>query len=335
MTSSEQRLFARLAVFTAAAPLRALETICEADMETLTLLLDTGFVRRLECVDGVARFVLPELVRAYARERLHTSGEEADIARAHAVYYLNYARGLKAGATGSGEDAEQGNFWAAVEWAKANDPPLAQEVGEALIELFRARGQTAAERSVIATIDRGRLPGAAPASDGDTRTDQITRSRELLTNGDFESAVRRLEQTLSDAHHAGDEQAAASAAAYLGLAEIFRGHHGLALRALLTVLRLLEAGAADHLAGHCFEGMAAVAAHAGDKVHAARMQGAATALGGDAESIVRSLRRSTAGTLLQALGREAYESAVASGSRLTLGEAAAEARAGRVLAPSG
>jgi predicted ATPase/class 3 adenylate cyclase len=336
MSPGEQQLFARLSVFTAAAPLRALEQICGADLETLSLLLDTGFVRRLESSDGVARFVLPDLVRAYARECLAGCGEEADIARAHARYYLDYARDLMAGAAPPPDaEAEQGNFWSAVEWAHANDPELAREVGAALVELFRARGQTVAERSVSAVIDREMLEGAERERERRAATAAIDRGRELLHNGDFTEAARHLEEVLQEAQRTRSDRHTARASAYLALAELYRNRHGRALRALVTSLRLIEEGGADDVGSACFEGFAAVAAAAGDKVHAARMQGAASGLAGRDEQVVASLRSATRRVLVQALGVREYEHAVAAGAALSFAEAAAEARAGRQLAPSG
>ncbi|HST03201.1 MAG TPA: tetratricopeptide repeat protein [Chloroflexia bacterium] len=126
LSKSEQTLFARLGVFVGGCTLAAAAAICnpqdiakahaESDpskgsgreqtpvyemQEKLESLLDKNLVKREDGVaaasergeetEGESRFNMLELVREYSLERLRASGEEEDIRRLHAEYYLDMA----------------------------------------------------------------------------------------------------------------------------------------------------------------------------------------------------------------------------------------------------
>jgi predicted ATPase len=79
-TAEEQRLFARLGVFTGWS-LDAAEVVCDADLDTLASLLDKSLIRR----EG-DRFSMLETIREYAAERLDESGEADGLRRRLAEY---------------------------------------------------------------------------------------------------------------------------------------------------------------------------------------------------------------------------------------------------------
>jgi predicted ATPase len=85
-SADEQRLFARLAVFSGGFMLEAAEIVCDADLDTLEGLLDKSLIRR-----DVDRFSMLETIREYAGERLAESGEADDIRRRHAEYLTRLA----------------------------------------------------------------------------------------------------------------------------------------------------------------------------------------------------------------------------------------------------
>jgi tetratricopeptide (TPR) repeat protein len=88
--SDEQMLFARLAVFAGSCTLPAAEAVCggEALLAGLATLVDSNMLRHEEQPDGEPRFTMLETIRAYALERLEASGEEAEVRRLHATYFL-------------------------------------------------------------------------------------------------------------------------------------------------------------------------------------------------------------------------------------------------------
>ena len=332
MSPAEQLLFGRLSVFAAPGPLAALETVCAATFESLEGLLNAGFLRRQVGSDGQARFVLPSPVRSYARERLRLSGEEHEVARAHAAYYLGRARSsLQAAGALSDTNDEQQNYHAALVWAQANDAELESTIRAALGELFRMRGHVEESRTVVEGPLPRRLPEPAAADEDDVPglRVELDRGRTLLSAGEAEEAVRHFARAVQAARDAGASAALGEAALYLGYAELERGSHSRALRALLVGLRAVEESADTRWAAAYLEGFAAIAAESGEYVHAGRMQGAAEACaGGEGPESVSAIGGATTRAIVESLGMEAYERARSSGRRLSLRAAASEARAG-------
>jgi predicted ATPase len=95
---AEQRLLARLAVFSGGATYDAAETICNADPDRLQSLVDKSLVRR-RVESKEPRFWMLETVRQFALERLENP---RDVARAHAGYYASLTERLS---EGGGEEA--------------------------------------------------------------------------------------------------------------------------------------------------------------------------------------------------------------------------------------
>jgi predicted ATPase/DNA-binding SARP family transcriptional activator len=69
LTPPERAVLARLAVFPGGATLDAAECVCAADLDTLTTLVDTNLLRRVDVGDA-PRFGLLETIREYALELL-------------------------------------------------------------------------------------------------------------------------------------------------------------------------------------------------------------------------------------------------------------------------
>jgi predicted ATPase/class 3 adenylate cyclase len=86
LDESEQKLFSRLAVFRASFTLEAAETICEADLDTLTSLVEKSLVRHVE-----GRFRMLETIREYAHECLQVSGDLERTRRQHLDFFLALA----------------------------------------------------------------------------------------------------------------------------------------------------------------------------------------------------------------------------------------------------
>ncbi|WP_433526870.1 protein kinase domain-containing protein [Nocardia pseudovaccinii] len=95
-TPDEQRLWARLSVFTGGFELDAAEGVCGADLErerlldALSSLVDKSIVNRETLGDDV-RFRMLETMRDYGRETLQESGEYQELRRAHRDWYERLA----------------------------------------------------------------------------------------------------------------------------------------------------------------------------------------------------------------------------------------------------
>jgi predicted ATPase/class 3 adenylate cyclase len=88
--ATEQRSFARLAVFSGGCALEAAEEVCEADVEALQSLVDKSLLRRTN-----ERFWMLETIREFAAERLHERGEHESLARRHAEWQAELAERLE------------------------------------------------------------------------------------------------------------------------------------------------------------------------------------------------------------------------------------------------
>lgn len=117
LSSDEQKLFARLAVFTGGFTDEAAAAV--AGSSDLEKLISASLVRR-----GDAHFEILEVLREYALERLTHSGDLLDAQQRHAAYYRDYLEdvaqylaGAEAGRWFSDLDVAHHNLRTALEWA--------------------------------------------------------------------------------------------------------------------------------------------------------------------------------------------------------------------------
>jgi predicted ATPase len=90
LSSEEQALFARLAVFHGGCTLDAAEAVCGGDViDGLTALIDGNLLRQEAQPDGQPRYTMLETIRAYALEQLVASGEADELSRRHARYFAS------------------------------------------------------------------------------------------------------------------------------------------------------------------------------------------------------------------------------------------------------
>ena len=139
-----QALFRRLAVFVGGCTLDAAEAICPLEgelgaeiLDGVTDLVEQSLLRGQEQPDEIVRLVMLETIREYARERLEESGDEAQLRRQHAAFFLRLAEEAEPQLTGPQQEIwlarlewEHDNMRAALNWAQES-----QANGAALLGL--------------------------------------------------------------------------------------------------------------------------------------------------------------------------------------------------------
>ena len=88
LSADEQAVFPRLSVFHGGFTFEAAVSVTEADLMTLSGLVEKSMVRR----DANGRFDIHELLRQYAEEKLRLAGETNDILDAHVNYFASFMR---------------------------------------------------------------------------------------------------------------------------------------------------------------------------------------------------------------------------------------------------
>ena len=244
LTSDEQRLFRRMAVFGGGCTLEALEAVCNReDVSALEILdgvgslLDKSLLYQRAPGESEPRCTMLATIREYAWERLRESGEEDAISDAHAAYYLAFAERGDRALRGPEQDiwlkqfeAEHHNLRGALHWfVEHGASEGALRLSSALSWFWYLRGYL---REGCEWLERVlALPGAA----GRTRY----RAQALYSVGglarflgDFTLARSRLEESLALWRELGDRQGCAYALARLGTVLKLQGDLAVAHRLL-------------------------------------------------------------------------------------------------------
>jgi predicted ATPase/class 3 adenylate cyclase len=235
LDETEQRLFSRLAVFVGGFTLEAAEQVCDADLDTLTSLVEKSLVRQ-----GEDRFRMLETIREFALERLEESGELDHVRRRHIDFFLVFA-----GWEGSGLmksimnvslvierhasvrldrlESEHDNFRGALRFARElDDPSLELRLASALGDFwhFRSHLREGLER-IREALDRN--PGA-PA---EIRGPAFAYGTLLaLKQGDSDTA-RQMAEAMRQLHAGtGDERGLGTSIRFLGVIAMEEGRYG-------------------------------------------------------------------------------------------------------------
>ena len=179
LSSEEQLVFRRLAVFPGGCTLEAAESIVNLEgivdvFSGMASLVDKSLLRQEEGLEGEPRFRMLETVREYALERFASSSDEERVWRCHLAYLLHLAAEndlAEAGATFEERlarlEAEETNLRAALEWGLLHDPETAlglnARLGQVWWELGRltARVDLDLHERILATGVRAESPEAS------------------------------------------------------------------------------------------------------------------------------------------------------------------------------
>ncbi len=255
LSTDEQPLFARMAVFRGGCTLETAEQVAGADLAGLQSLLDKSLLRR-----SGERFWMLETIREYAHELLEHGSEGDAIRRRHADHYLAvselaYTERFDRGLTWARRlEPEHDNLRAALDFLQDRDPFCYLQLAGALGWFWLARSHFAegARRLEDAL--------ASPVEDGPLTARALTYLGSIdAARGQAVAALSRLEQAIELWHTVGDDTESAAARDELGWAlyegggesrplQLFQqnlelarrlGHHALVNRSLAGVCQML------------------------------------------------------------------------------------------------
>lgn len=192
LSEAEKQLFRRLAVFQGGRSLEAIEAVCGGDpsaegegvgdlpelqvdvLEGVESLIAKSLLRQEEGLGGESRFVTLETVQEYAREKLQESGEEEEIRRRHARYFLALAEEAELFLHGPREaewldrlEEEHDNLRGALAWLASSaeaEPDAGLRLAGALGGFWFARSMLSEGREWLETMLAARASSRASVS---------------------------------------------------------------------------------------------------------------------------------------------------------------------------
>jgi predicted ATPase/transcriptional regulator with XRE-family HTH domain len=196
LSEAEQTLFRRLGIFVGGCTLAAAEAVAAeltidheqwkngldsttfpmrnaqcATLQLVEALVDKSLLRQREDPNGDARFVMLEMIREYAAERLATSGEAELLRQQHAAYYQVLGEHVwltEDGPVGGGAwvrrlQPDYDNFRSALAWSQtaAGESEAALQLSSALGGLWTSRDEAIA--ALEHTLNHPRGVGRTPS----------------------------------------------------------------------------------------------------------------------------------------------------------------------------
>jgi predicted ATPase/class 3 adenylate cyclase len=231
----EQRLFARLGVFSGGCTFEAAELICNGDgsldvdvLDGLTSLVEKSLIRQVEEADE-PRFTMLETVREYATEQLDAGGDGEILQEEHAAYFQQVAADSEVGYHSPDQEtwlarleAEHDNMRAGLAWAlQGPDDEQAAAFAASLQWFWYLHGYlTEGRRWLDQALER------AGESRSRARVHALIRDGALaIAQGNFDGAQRLLEEGLTLARETGDQGCLAEALNELGKVAGYRGDY--------------------------------------------------------------------------------------------------------------
>jgi predicted ATPase len=220
LSPDEQQVFRRLAMFAGGFTLEAAESVCEAGLDAIALLVDKNLVRRSD-----DRFSLLETIREYAEELLVDSGEHETFRGRHSAYFVAFAERAEPRLTGAEQEAwleriaqDHENLRAAlVTLNRVGDSESVLRLASSLVLFWFVRGFYA---EGVDWLGRG-------IASSDARSPALAKALwgagflELL-RGEAEAAGTHLTEALALAREVGAESTEARTLLSLGLLAFFQ-----------------------------------------------------------------------------------------------------------------
>ena len=223
LDETEQKLFSRLAVFVGGFTLEAAEEVCDADLDTVSSLVEKSLIRQ-----GEDRFRTLETIREFAVERLEESGELEQIRRRHVAFFLALAERERSGFRDQSPaqlvrlDFEHDNFRASLHFARElGEPRLELLLASELLDFWEVRShlREGLER-IREALDRD------PEAPAEIRGRALRRATMLaIKQGDFETARVMVEEKRQLHAAADDEEGVGDSLQLLGIIAAEEGRY--------------------------------------------------------------------------------------------------------------
>lgn len=255
LTPAEQNLFRRLTVFDGGCGLPAIEAVTTQGSDPqLDVLLDgieamihNSLLRLEETDDEEPRFRMLETVRDYGLEQLGASGDEEQLRRRHADYFLSFAeeaaRGVYSPATALWLDRleqDHDNCRAAIRWCIAQrNAEMGLRLAAALWGFWYIRGYSTEGRAQLAVLLA--LPWAGAGLTAPRAEALLGAGQLALTQGDYATAWTALEESIALFRGVGDERGTAGALLAAGFVSRLQEHYDTASALLHEALGLARA----------------------------------------------------------------------------------------------
>jgi predicted ATPase len=229
LSTGEQTLFRRLAVFPGGCTLESAEAVCNArrDLELTVLdgissLIDRNLLYRSQHGSNEARFIMLQTIREYALEKLVASAEEQFTRRAHAAYAIVLAEQGAAQMTEEDRtnwlpiwDAEYANLRESLDWLIETAQELwALRLATALFAYWQRREYLVEGRDRLEKLLNLRTPNP-PASERARAAWYAAIFADL--QGDFKTSARLNGQSLEIYRQLGDRKGVAAQLGYIGI----------------------------------------------------------------------------------------------------------------------
>jgi predicted ATPase/DNA-binding XRE family transcriptional regulator len=247
LNQSEQRLFARLAVFADGCTMEAVEAVA-ADptdptdiADDMASLVDKSLLRRSEpTAYPEPRLRMLETIREYALERLAASGEEAVVRRQHAAYFLSLATEAAAELGGPHRtewldrlEDEHDNLRAALRWTKEHQQQTGLRLAVALSPFWELRGYLSEAARWLAEF-LAVVPDGVP----ELRAAALKWAGSRAFASDFGSAAELTEQSVALYRDLADDRGMAEALHQRGIIAFYQADYGRAAKCLAESLEL-------------------------------------------------------------------------------------------------
>lgn len=247
LAAPEQVLFRRLAVFRRGGRLEAAETIGGLNvLDGLSVLVDSSLVQQFEGTDGHTRFDMLETIREYALEQLEASGEEQELRRQHAAYFLGLAEEIEPKLRGNEQliwlerlNAEHDNFRGALNWSitQGNDLETGVRLAVALGSFWILKGHWGEGRKLLekALDSASSLPPSL-------RAKTLHRVGTLFYyQSEYGWATGLLSQSLALRRELNDQQGVGMSLNAIGIIATYQGRYSEAIPLLEEALAIWKA----------------------------------------------------------------------------------------------